>query len=137
MRVPPVFSAIPAAPVRCAARSRRCAAAVARSAGCVAVLVAGCVAQEPGSPAPAQAAAEQRYELSEVRERLDRLEVGMSKRRVLLALGSPAVRGSQAWEYHPERAGLVLPAEAVRVLFEGDRYAGYEIVPIVLGEELD
>jgi hypothetical protein len=61
----------------------------------------------------------------------------MSKAEVLLQLGSPAARGADYWEYYPSRSGLLVPAEALRVRFRGDRYVGKSSVPIVLGEELD
>jgi hypothetical protein len=99
--------------------------------------LAGCVADDPAAEPHVQAAVNQKYSLGEVRERLDKLEPGMTKREVLLTLGSPAVRRGTYWEYWPERSGTMLPATAIRVLFEGELYAGRRIVPIVLGEELD
>lgn len=100
-------------------------------------LFAGCVADEPGAEPYVQAAVHQKYTLDEVRERLDQLQPGMTKRDVLLTLGSPAIRRETYWEYWPERSGRMLPTTAVRVLFEEQRYTGRRIVPIVLGEELD
>lgn len=84
-----------------------------------------------------RSAVNQKYSLDEVRERLDELREGMSKREVLLTLGSPAIERKTYWEYWPERSGTLIPATAVRVLFERERYTGYRIVPIVLGEDLD
>mgnify|MGYP006428876745 CR=1 FL=1 len=97
----------------------------------------GCVADEPVAEPHARAAVNQQHSLDEVRERLDKLEPGITKREVLLTLGSPAIQRATYWEYWPERSGTMLPATAIRVLFEEEFYTGRRVVPIVLGEQLD
>ncbi|MFW5682912.1 MAG: hypothetical protein ACOC1G_07900 [Phycisphaeraceae bacterium] len=99
--------------------------------------LAGCVTEQRSAEPYAKAAVNQKYAMDEVRDRLDQLEPGMSKPAVLMQLGSPAIQRETYWEYRPERSGTVLPAAAVRVHFENDRYTGHEDVPIVLGEDVD
>ena len=58
----------------------------------------------------------QRYELDEVKRRLAELTPGMGRTEVLLTLGSPAKREGGDYLYLPSRPGLLLPADAVRVI---------------------
>lgn len=79
----------------------------------------------------------QRYELDEVKRRLEELGPGMSRTEVLLTLGSPAKREGGDYLYLPSRPGLILPADAVRVHFENGRYVEWRWQPIILGERVD
>ena len=78
----------------------------------------------------------QRYTFSEVKRRTANLIPGMSRRDVLIRLGSPAHRAGDDWVYLPERPGVILPAEALRVRFERGRYTNHAYEPIILGERL-
>jgi outer membrane protein assembly factor BamE (lipoprotein component of BamABCDE complex) len=78
----------------------------------------------------------QLYELDAVKQRVARLERGMSKMQVLLTLGSPAKRQADRWVYLPSRTGTIVPAEALEVRFVNDRYVEHRWQPIVVGERI-
>jgi outer membrane protein assembly factor BamE (lipoprotein component of BamABCDE complex) len=106
--------------------------------GCVVLLstMAGCQTQGVETQTYAGKPANQRYDLTEVEKRLDQLQPGMGKIDVLLLLGSPAIEEPDRWIYLPSRTGTIIPAEAVRVDFQGPRYTGWKKQPIILGERV-
>lgn len=109
------------------------------ASGCLAALVlfsGGCQTEGVETRTYAGKPAEQRYELAEVEEKLDQLRSGMGKIDVLLLLGSPAIEEPDHWIYLPSRTGTIIPAEAVRVDFQGQRYMGWKKQPIILGERV-
>jgi len=98
--------------------------------------VAGCDTTEEVTVEQAQAESAQKYDYKYVKDQAERLEPGMSKAEVLIALGSPAVREPARWVYRPKRSGVVVPAEAMVVRFDRGRYVSHTFQPIVLGEQL-
>lgn len=97
----------------------------------------GCVTSDAEKDLYAERSLNQKYSLDEVRRRLKTVRIGENKMSVATKLGSPAEFRGNSWVYWPDRPGLLLPAEALIVKFEGNRYAGYETNPIVLSEELE
>jgi hypothetical protein len=93
-------------------------------------MACGCQSQ-PESTHPSQ-----RYELGEVKRRLNDLQPGATRMEVLLALGSPAERRPDAWIYLPSRSGLIVPADALVIHFRGGLYSKHEFRPIILGEQI-
>lgn len=99
------------------------------------VIGTACVQRDPrtGRTLPA---GDQRYTYQDVKGRASELVPGMSRRDVLVLLGSPAHRAGDDWVYLPERSGLLLPADAMRVRFQRGRYTEHQFEPIILGERL-
>ena len=77
----------------------------------------------------------QRHEFEEVTRRAEDLQNGMSKRDVLLLLGSPAETSDQddVWVYLPERPAVIVPGRALRLEFEDGRLVDHGYHAIVLG----
>ena len=84
----------------------------------------------------AQVNGPQRYEYAEVKRRVKQLPRGATTIEVLVALGSPAEQRADHWIYLPERTGLIIPAEYLRVNFRGSRYYSHEFKPVILGEQV-
>jgi outer membrane protein assembly factor BamE (lipoprotein component of BamABCDE complex) len=99
-------------------------------------MLSGCQTQGVETYTYAGKPANQRYELEEVERRLELLQPGMAKIDVLLNLGSPAIEEHDRWIYLPSRTGTIIPAEAIRVDFQGQAYAGWKKQPIILGERV-
>ena len=78
----------------------------------------------------------QRYKFDVVKSRLENLKVGMSKLDVLFILGSPARGTKDKWTYLPDRPGTLLPAEALVVEFENDRYVRHRYDLVLLGSRI-
>ncbi|MFT7671438.1 MAG: outer membrane protein assembly factor BamE (lipoprotein component of BamABCDE complex) [Planctomycetota bacterium] len=80
----------------------------------------------------------QRYEFSDVTSQVDKLKIGMSKFDCLMLLGSPAEKSERddVWVYLPERPGVLIPARALRLKFEGGRLESHGYHAIVLGVKL-
>ena len=96
----------------------------------------GCAARALAPETYANATADQRYELDEVKRRLQYLQVGMDKPHVLVTLGSPAIQENSKWTYLPERSGAILPASRLEVLFDArGRYSGHKESPIIFSKE--
>jgi len=99
--------------------------------------LAGCVQMDPktGETIPR---GEQRFKYDEVKKRAKGLEEGMTRLQVLLALGSPAEKSEDGavWIYLPERPGILIPADALRLEFQGDYLKSHGYRPILLGQEL-
>ena len=97
----------------------------------------GCVPMDPktGETLPR---GDQRFKYDEVQERAKNLEEGLTRIQVLLMLGSPAEKSSDGavWLYLPERPGILIPANALRLEFQGDYLKSHGYRPIVLGQEL-
>lgn len=103
----------------------------------LALLLSGCVNVDPvtGQTVPRGG---QRYLFETVQRRVDRLYPGMPRGEVLVQLGSPAQRSEDhaTWYYLPERAGVLLPARALWLQFDGEVLAKYGYRPIVFGQTL-
>jgi outer membrane protein assembly factor BamE (lipoprotein component of BamABCDE complex) len=81
---------------------------------------------------------DQKHPFAEVEKAAEGLKVGMSKRQVLLLLGSPAEMSEDGdvWVYLPERYGILIPAKALRLEFRQQALAEHGFQPIVLGARL-
>ena len=81
---------------------------------------------------------EQRYPWDQVQERAERLKNGLHKHEVLLLMGSPAELDEQeeVWVYLPERYGIIVPAQALRLQFKDGILIEHGYRPIVLGAQL-
>ena len=99
------------------------------------MLCSGC-SGTPDMSSPSEAHSAQRYTLSAVKARLDRLRPGMQKFEVMIALGSPAQQTNSQWVYLPERTGLLIPSSALVVDFERGLYVSHRFQSIVLGERM-
>ena len=77
----------------------------------------------------------QRHEFEEVTRRAENLQNGMSKRDVLLLLGSPAETSDldHVWVYLPERPAVIVPGRALRLEFEDGVLVDHGYHAIVLG----
>ena len=80
----------------------------------------------------------QRYPWDKVQELAQRLEDGMTKEQVLSLMGSPAEVDSadDQWIYLPERYGILVPAQALRLEFKDRLLVEHGYRPIVLGAQL-
>jgi outer membrane protein assembly factor BamE (lipoprotein component of BamABCDE complex) len=80
----------------------------------------------------------QHYEFDDVQRRSEQLKAGMSKLAVLMLLGSPAEKSSDedVWVYLPERPAVLVPARALRLVFERDQLKDFGYRPIILGQDL-
>lgn len=78
----------------------------------------------------------QKYDYAEVKRRLKRLPQGSTAIDVMATLGSPAQQSREAWIYMPDRTGLIIPAEYLRVNFVRGRYASHDFKAVVLGERM-
>jgi outer membrane protein assembly factor BamE (lipoprotein component of BamABCDE complex) len=80
----------------------------------------------------------QRYPWAKVKELAERLEIGMTKSQVLMIMGSPAEtdEAGNQWVYLPERYGVLIPAQALRLEFKGLELVEHGYRPIVLGARL-
>ena len=80
----------------------------------------------------------QRYPFERVEKAAERLVVGMTKTEVLLLLGSPAEKDEkdEIWVYLPERYGILIPAQALRLEFRDRVLTEHGYRPIVLGARL-
>ena len=101
------------------------------------LLLVGCVNVDPksGKTIPR---GNQRYEFSDVERRAKRLKNGMSKGDALMLLGSAAEVSSDGdvWVYLPERPAVLIPARALRLVFENGRLVKHGYRAIVLGQDL-
>jgi len=79
----------------------------------------------------------QKYEYGAVKQRLPQLRKGMTHLDVMIRLGSPAHESDAVWVYLPNRPGVILPSEALKVRFENGRYVKHSFQPVILGERLD
>lgn len=80
----------------------------------------------------------QRYPWDKVKELAKQLKKGMSKSQVLLTMGTAAETDDKEgiWVYLPERYGILVPAEALRLEFKDGILADFGYRPIVLGARL-
>jgi len=80
----------------------------------------------------------QRYPWDKVQELAKRLEKGMTKPQVLLLMGSPAEVDAEdnQWIYLPERYGILIPARALRLEYQGQVLVDFGYRAIVLGAQL-
>ncbi len=97
---------------------------------------AGCTTRRDVQTGQVLPANDQRYDFEQVTERAAYLQPGMSKGQVLILLGSPARRDNDLWVYVPERPALLIPAAAMNVRFQSNRYVEHNFSPIVLGERI-
>lgn len=81
---------------------------------------------------------DQRYPWDEVKKRAARLQDGMSKGHVLNLMGSPAEidESDEHWTYLPERRGILVPAEALHLVFENGVLVEHEYRSIVFGAQM-
>jgi outer membrane protein assembly factor BamE (lipoprotein component of BamABCDE complex) len=109
-----------------------CLAALALLAG-----ASGCVTQNAttGEMVPR---GKQRYPWDKVQELEKRLVDGMGKQQVLLLMGSPAEidETGDEWVYLPERYGILVPAQALRLDFKDGLLVEHGYRAIVLGTRL-
>ncbi len=80
----------------------------------------------------------QRYPWDKVVELEKKLQKGMSKPQVLLLMGSPAEIDAEEnqWIYLPERYGILIPAQALRLEFKEQVLVDYGYRAIVLGARM-
>ncbi len=80
----------------------------------------------------------QRYPWEKVQELAKRLKDGMTKDQVLILMGSPAEVDSadDQWIYLPERYGILIPAQALRLQFKDRLLVEHGYRSIVLGAQL-
>ena len=109
---------------------------IALAAGVMVMSLSACGPQGEGDVYEPLPDAQQMHKFDEVKQRVDRLRPGMNKLQVLALLGSPAVQEYDHWDYMPDHSGLVLPAQLMRVEFDGGRYVRHRFLPIVLGETI-
>ena len=98
---------------------------------------AGCATQnaETGEMVPR---GNQRYPWDKVQELAKKLQKGMNKQQVLFLMGSPAEVDAEdnQWIYLPERYGILVPAQALRLEFKDQVLADFGYRAIVLGAQL-
>ncbi len=101
----------------------------------LALLASACVNTDPNT-GEAMPRGSQRYEFSEVKRNAEDLKVGMTKMQVLFLLGSPAEQSGKkdVWVYLPERYGILVPAQALRLKFRDQILEEFGFRPIILGE---
>lgn len=97
----------------------------------------GCITVDPETDEPIPRG-DQHYPFDRVEELADGLQRGMTKIDVTLLLGSAAEESEdgRAWIYLPERAGIVIPARALKLEFKDGRLDDWGYHPIVLGQRL-
>jgi outer membrane protein assembly factor BamE (lipoprotein component of BamABCDE complex) len=80
----------------------------------------------------------QRYPWDKVQELAKKLQKGMNKQQVLFLMGSPAEvdEADNQWIYLPERYGILIPAQALRLEFKEQVLADFGYRAIVLGAQL-
>jgi outer membrane protein assembly factor BamE (lipoprotein component of BamABCDE complex) len=80
----------------------------------------------------------QRYPWDRVKELEKQLKDGMTKSQVMYLMGSPAETNKEGdeWVYLPERYGILIPAEALHLKFEGATLVKHGYRPIILGAQL-
>jgi len=80
----------------------------------------------------------QRYPWEKVKELAKSLKKDMIKSQVLLLMGTPAEidKEDNQWIYLPERYGILIPAEALQLDFNGVVLVDFGYRPIVLGAQL-
>jgi len=80
----------------------------------------------------------QRYPWDKVKELAKGLKKGQTKQQVLMQMGSPAEvdKEDNQWIYLPERYGILIPAEALRLEFKDQVLADFGYRAIVLGAQL-
>ncbi|SRR5258706_11180855 len=80
----------------------------------------------------------QRYPWDKVVELAKGLQKGMSKPQVLLQMGSPAEIDAEEnqWIYLPERYGILIPAQALRLEFKDQVLEDFGYRAIVLGARM-
>ena len=80
----------------------------------------------------------QRYPWDKVVELAKNLKVGMTKPQVLLLMGSPAEMDPEdnLWIYLPERYGILIPAQALRLEYKDNMLTDFGYRTIVLGQRL-
>jgi outer membrane protein assembly factor BamE (lipoprotein component of BamABCDE complex) len=101
------------------------------------LILAGCVNADPrtGKTIPREG---QKYEFATVEQQAEQLKDGMTKYDVLLLLGSPANVGDEGnvWIYLPERAAVLVPSRALRLVFKDNILVTHGYTAIVLGQPL-
>jgi len=80
----------------------------------------------------------QRYPWDKVTELAKKLQKGMNKQQVLFLMGSPAEvdQEDNQWIYLPERYGILVPAQALRLEFKQQVLVDFGYRAIVLGAQL-
>jgi outer membrane protein assembly factor BamE (lipoprotein component of BamABCDE complex) len=80
----------------------------------------------------------QRYPWDKVVELAKGLQKGMSKPQVLMQMGSPAEidTDDNLWIYLPERYGILVPAQALRLEYKDNVLVDFGYRAIVLGTRL-
>jgi outer membrane protein assembly factor BamE (lipoprotein component of BamABCDE complex) len=80
----------------------------------------------------------QRYPWDKVVELAKQLQKGMNKPQVLALMGSPAEidADDNQWVYLPERYGILVPAQALRLEFDKALLTDFGYRAIVLGAQL-
>jgi len=80
----------------------------------------------------------QRYPWDKVKELAKQLKKGMTKSQVLLTMGTAAEVDEEdgLWIYLPERYGILIPAEALRLEFQQGLLVDFGYRAIVLGTRL-
>ncbi len=80
----------------------------------------------------------QRYPWDKVKELAKRLKKGLNKSQVLWTMGTSAEVDEEngLWIYLPERYGILIPAEALRLEFKDGALVDFGYRPIVLGTRL-
>ncbi|MCY2959470.1 MAG: hypothetical protein NTY35_04830 [Planctomycetota bacterium] len=80
----------------------------------------------------------QRYPWDKVKELAKGLKKGMTKAQVMMQMGTPAEvdKEDNQWIYLPERYGILIPAEALRLEFKELVLVDFGYRPIVLGAQL-
>jgi outer membrane protein assembly factor BamE (lipoprotein component of BamABCDE complex) len=103
----------------------------------LAVALAGCVNVDPetGKTIPR---GEQKNEYAYVKQRADQLREGMTKMEVTILLGSPAQTGGDGnvWDYVPERPAVLVPAQGLRLVFDGGLLKSHEFTTVAFGKPL-
>jgi outer membrane protein assembly factor BamE (lipoprotein component of BamABCDE complex) len=103
----------------------------------IALMLAGCVNADPdtGKTIPRGG---QKYKYATVERRAEQLKDGMTRYDVLMLLGSPAEKSDdgEVWVYLPERAAVLVPSRALRLVFEGEVLVKHGYSTIVLGQPL-
>ncbi len=103
---------------------------------CLAVSLYGCRTESVEMETHAGQPVNQQHDFDEVKKRAKQLKVGMRSVDVLILLGSPAKKETNAWVYLPSRTGAIIPAEALQVNFERGRYVSHVYQPIVGAERI-
>lgn len=100
-------------------------------------VAAGCVTENTttGEMVPR---GNQRYPWDKVKELAKGLKKGMTKAQVMMQMGTPAEidKDENQWIYLPERYGILIPTEALRLEFKDLVLEDFGYRPIVLGAQM-